>query len=477
MMFYSRYTKLGAEFAVPANPEAFEQAKLLLLNKGLNTDIGPTWDNDEALGYLSGQQIIGNTESVSLAYSGHQFGHFNPLLGDGRAHLLASFKGLDGNDYDIQLKGSGATTFSRGGDGLCALGPAVREFIMSQAMYGLGVPTTHCLAVLSTGKSVYRQGYLPGALVARIARSHIRVGSFQLLALRQDTEAMHELMELAISDAFTEITVQGEDRIFAFFNSVCQAQCALMLKWLQVGFVHGVMNTDNTLVNGETIDYGPCAMMESFSFSRVYSSIDTQGRYAFGQQPNIASWNCARLAESLLLLCDDEEHAINRFSEILAEFSESFNQGYRALWQKKLGLLGWHDEDQSLINELLELMTKHQLDYTNTFASLTAYKLGALQEQYPIPCELDGWLRIWLERTAKYSSEAMLETMQVVNPAIIPRNELVEEVIQEYYQVGTSHHLNEWLEALNKPYEYRSYPPKWLTPQSNTTHYQTFCGT
>ncbi|MCF2858807.1 YdiU family protein [Pseudoalteromonas sp. SMS1] len=477
MMFYSRYTQLGAEFAVPAKPDTFEQAKLLLMNSELNNDVGLAWDSEETLGYLSGQHVLSSGKSVALAYSGHQFGHFNPLLGDGRAHLLASFTGRDDKAYDIQLKGSGATSFSRGGDGLCALGPAVREFIMSQAMKSLGVPTTQCLAVLTTGQSVYRQGHLPGALVARIAHSHIRVGSFQLLALRQDSDAMRQLMELAIADAFEEIVAQGEERVFAFFDRVCQAQCVLILKWLQVGFIHGVMNTDNTLVNGETIDYGPCAMMERFSFSRVYSSIDSQGRYAFGQQPNIASWNCARLAESLLLLCENEEHAVERFSHSLVAFSETFNVGYRELWRKKLGLLDWHEEDQGLINELLELMTTHQLDYTNTFAALTASKMETFQTQYPQSDVLAAWVRKWSQRTKQYTSEAMLECMVAVNPALIPRNELVEEIIQEFYEKGESPQLNGWLTALKTPYEYQHYPLKWLTSQSNTAHYQTFCGT
>ncbi|KZN32051.1 hypothetical protein N480_02625 [Pseudoalteromonas luteoviolacea S2607] len=476
-MFYSRYKELGEEFAVLAEPNIFTQSEVLLINEQLNECTGLKWQSEEVLQYLSGQASLPDCESVSLAYSGHQFGHFNPLLGDGRAHLIGTFTGTEGVEYDIQLKGSGATSFSRGGDGLCALGPAIREFIMSQAMLSLGVPTTHCLAVLSTGQTVYRQGHVPGAVVARMARNHVRVGSFQLLALKQDKTAMSELLELCIRDSFEDITSQGEERVYAFFNRVCQAQCSLMLKWLQVGFIHGVMNTDNTLVNGETIDYGPCAMMEGFSFSRVFSSIDSQGRYAFGQQPNIASWNCARLAESLLLLCESEEEAIERFSKSLADFSEAFNQGYRQLWQDKLGLLDWNDEDQSLINELLELMTTHKLDYTNTFAGLTAHTMNTLRDQYPLANELGNWLSKWSARTEQYSKDIMINTMKMVNPALIPRNELVEEVIADFYRDGKSEQLRDWLIALKSPYDYRSLPQKWLTPQSDTTHYQTFCGT
>ncbi|MDK1289173.1 protein adenylyltransferase SelO [Pseudoalteromonas umbrosa] len=476
-MFYSRYAVIGEQFAVPAAPNVFDNATLALFNTSLNSELGLNWDDDTASLYLSGQQPLPDSHSVCLAYSGHQFGQFNPTLGDGRAHLIGSFTAPNGDVIDLQLKGSGTTVFSRGGDGLCAMGPAVREFVMSHALTALGVPSTQCLAVLSTGQTVYRQGTLPGAVVARIAKSHIRVGSFQYLALQQDEDAMLKLLESTMRDMGLEVSENRDDNIFTFFQYVCDAQCDLMLKWLQVGFVHGVMNTDNTLVNGETIDYGPCAMMESFSFNRVFSSIDRQGRYAFGQQPNMASWNCGRLAESLLLLFAEEQPAIERFSAMLVGFSERFNQGYQQLWRNKLGLLQAQKGDQDLVTELLELMTKHQLDYTNTFASFTAAKLHKLQAQFPIPSELQEWVVKWQASTAQFNDGEVAAMMMRHNPAIIPRNDLVEEVINDFYQKGKSELLTEWLAALSSPYEYTSYPDKWLQSQTNSTHYQTFCGT
>ncbi|AOT06551.1 protein adenylyltransferase SelO [Pseudoalteromonas luteoviolacea] len=477
-MFYSRYTPIGEQFAVPAAPTVFKDAELVLFNSSLNTQFGLNWDAESARLYLSGQQPLPDSHSVCLAYSGHQFGQFNPTLGDGRAHLIGSFTASTGDIIDLQLKGSGATVFSRGGDGLCALGPAVREFVMSHALSSLGVPSTGCLAVLSTGQSVYRQGMLSGAVVARTARSHIRVGSFQYLALQQDEKAMTLLLEMAMKDMGLKFDDERRDEsIFLFFQSVCEAQCDLMLKWLQVGFIHGVMNTDNTLINGETIDYGPCAMMEAFSFSRVFSSIDRQGRYAFGQQPNMASWNCGRLAESLLLLFSEEQPAIERFSAILVNFSERFNDGYQQLWRNKLGLLQVHIDDQALVTELLELMTKHELDYTNTFASLTALKLHQLQDQFPVAEALKPWLVKWQAITEQYDDGQVAAMMVSHNPAIIPRNDLVEEVINDYYQQGNSTLLDTWLEALSTPYQYTVYPEKWLKSQSDPNRYQTFCGT
>ncbi|MBQ4839341.1 protein adenylyltransferase SelO [Pseudoalteromonas luteoviolacea] len=476
-MFYSRYAPIGEKFAVPAIPNDFNNAKVTVFNTELNTQLGLNWNLETAQYYLSGSRPLPGAQSVCLAYSGHQFGQFNPTLGDGRAHLIGSFKARDRETFDIQLKGSGATVFSRGGDGLCALGPAIREFVMSKALSSLGVPSTQCLAVLSTGDSVYRQGELPGAVVARVAHSHIRVGSFQYLAVQQDSEAMLKLLELAMKDVGLESNGLAEEDIFSFFQFVCDAQCDLILKWLQVGFIHGVMNTDNTLINGETIDYGPCAMMESFSFNRVFSSIDRQGRYAFGQQPNMASWNCGRLAESLLLLIEDEQVAIERFSKILAGFSERFNQGYKQLWHNKLGLLDEQPGDQDLITALLEVMTRHELDFTNTFASLTAIKINRQQLQYPIPPELDEWVNKWKARIQDHESSEVAAVMQQHNPAIIPRNDVLEEVIRDFYQYGNSDILDSWLEALSVPYNYDNYPEKWLLSQTNTKSYQTFCGT
>ncbi|WP_046004875.1 protein adenylyltransferase SelO [Pseudoalteromonas rubra] len=473
--FFPRYTELGEAYLVPQQPYQFEQAQVLLTNQALLTDLGLDLDQQQLKNYLAGLSQVNSIQPVAMAYCGHQFGHFNPQLGDGRAHLIASFTASDGLNYDMHLKGSGATVFSRGGDGLCALGPAIREYIMSQAMHALDVPTTHCLAVLSTGQHVMRQRQEPGAVVCRVARSHIRVGTFQLMAMNKDTAAMEQLVDLCIREHFSDITSSGEARIFDFFKHVCSKQCALILKWMQVGFIHGVMNTDNTLINGETIDYGPCAMMESFSFDAVFSSIDRQGRYAFGQQPNIASWNCGRLAESLMLLVDDKDAAVERFSEILSQFADDFNQGYQQMWIKKLGLLTWQESEQALLSELLSLMQQNKLDYTNTFAALTNSLHTNPLPSYTVPEVLSGWVAKWRERIGDPGEAHAI--MQSVNPAIIPRNDMVEHFIAEFNQGDNSSAFTNWLNALKTPYLYQTYPAQWLATMSNEQAYQTFCGT
>jgi uncharacterized protein YdiU (UPF0061 family) len=410
-----------------------------------------------------------------LAYSGHQFGHFNPTLGDGRAHYLGTTQG--NSPFDLQLKGSGATPFSRGGDGLCALGPAVREFVMSQAVRALGIKTTECLSVITTGNNVYRQGYLPGAVVCRVASSHIRVGSFQYLALQQDKAGMNRLLELAIERHYPQIQSKGDDRVCEFLKHVCENQISLIADWLRVGFIHGVMNTDNCLVSGETIDFGPCAMMEAFDFNTVFSSIDKQGRYAFGQQPNIAHWNCARLAESLLLIMEcNEELALAKLTNVLSDFSKSFNEAYHAMWSQKLGLLEWQDSDSELLSELLVTMKNHQLDYTNTFAALTSSVIskGGL---FTIPNELNEWLIKWQARVSDFDADDVAALMSKANPAIIPRNELVEQVIEEFYQFGHSPFLDKWLPLLNNPYDYKEYDNTYTALHSKPEAYRTFCGT
>ena len=356
--FFNFYQEVSPKFTVENTPEYAVQPQLLLWNSELHSSLGIPLNanNDSDIEqYLVGNKTLTDLSPVALAYSGHQFGHFNPLLGDGRAHYLGSFlsekSSTNNQSYDLQLKGSGATNFSRGGDGFCALGPAVREFIMSKAIAALNVPTTHCLSVVTTGAQVYRQQHLPGAVVCRVASSHIRVGSFQYLALNNDVDGLRALMELTIERHFPSITGQGDERVLGFLNAVCRGQVELIVEWLRVGFIHGVMNTDNCLVSGETIDYGPCAMMESFGFDTVFSSIDKQGRYAFGNQPNMANWNCARLAESLMTLMScDEDTAIEKLSETLSDFSVTFDKAYHAMWAKKLGIFQWQEEDLSLIH-------------------------------------------------------------------------------------------------------------------------------
>lgn len=487
--FFNFYQELSQEFTVENTPEYAVQPQLLLWNEDLQRKLDIPFDSEDKHieKYLVGNQSLPNCPTLALAYSGHQFGHFNPLLGDGRAHYLGSFltenSSANKHSFDLQLKGSGATNFSRGGDGFCALGPAVREFVMSKAIAALNVPTTHCLSVVVTGAQVYRQQHLPGAVVCRVASSHIRVGSFQYLALNNDVDGLHTLMELAIARHFPEITEQGDERILSFINAVCNGQIALIVEWLRVGFIHGVMNTDNCLVSGETIDYGPCAMIESFGFDTVFSSIDKQARYAFGNQPNMANWNCARLAESLITLMScDEDIAIEKLSEILNTFSVTFDKAYHAMWAKKLGILQWQaKEDASLLTELFALMKKHKLDYTNTFAALTLSVSVALvannsHTAFIVPTALSEWFALWQQRISEYKAEDVFTLMKANNPALIPRNHLVEEVIKEFYELGESPLWQQWQTLLATPYDYKEYDEKY-TAMADDKPYQTFCGT
>lgn len=469
------YAEITEGFAVDYPMAQPSSAKLVLFNEELFERLELNWTEEEILSYLSGSSSVEGNPASALAYSGHQFGHFNPTLGDGRAHYLGTTQGH--NTSDLQLKGSGATPFSRGGDGLCALGPAVREFVMSQAIQSLGVNTTECLSVITTGNDVYRQGYVPGAVVCRVASSHIRVGSFQYLALQEDKTGMERLLDLAIKRHYPQIQSEGDDRVCDFLKHVCNNQISLIIDWLRVGFIHGVMNTDNCLVSGETIDFGPCAILEAFDFNAVFSSIDKQGRYAFGQQPNIAHWNCARLAESLMLIMeDDEEQALAKLTDVLNDFSKSFNEAYHIMWSQKLGLPEWQDSDNTLLSELLVLMKNHQLDYTNTFAALTSLAINK-KVLFTVPIELNEWLAKWQTRISEFDAAEVATLMSNANPAIVPRNELVEKVIEEFYETGHSPILEKWLPLLSNPYEYKEYDKVFTSRHSEPDTYQTFCGT
>ncbi|GEK11065.1 MULTISPECIES: protein adenylyltransferase SelO family protein [Pseudoalteromonas] len=473
MAFFQPYQ--GTELLFDEQPTKFNQPVLLLKHAPLLEKLGLSHVDDTALAaLLSGQQPLGEIKPASLAYSGHQFGQFNPLLGDGRAHLIGGVKLEDGTQYDLHLKGSGATRFSRGGDGFCALGPAVREFIMSQAMAALGVPTTECLSVVTTGHRVYRQTEVPGAVVCRVAKSHIRIGTLQYLATQENQAGLWQLLQQLGVQLFDGLAVRSERDVLELFREVCEQLVDLAVEWMRVGFIHGVMNTDNILLSGETIDYGPCAMMEKFDFNAVYSSIDRQGRYAFGNQPNIMNWNCARLAESLLVLWQDEQQGIAALSQILTEFSESFNRKYKDMWAAKLGIDEWHDADDVLLADLLKLMTEHSLDFTNTFAALTNTLLGNPNKTLQIPSELDSWQQRWQQRRA--SDDVATHLMSQANPILIPRNALVEAEIEQFNQSGSSESLDDWLLALNSPYEYKDYPEMWMKA-STPAHYKTFCGT
>ncbi|CCQ10232.1 Selenoprotein O and cysteine-containing homologs [Pseudoalteromonas luteoviolacea B = ATCC 29581] len=468
----TRYRAVGAQLAPKSHRQIFNHGELLLCNLSLYRALALPQDMALFEAWLCGNSQLHEFDEVSLAYCGHQFGHFNPTLGDGRAHLIAQLNTPIGR-VDIQTKGSGPSQFSRGGDGLCALGPAVREYVMSHAIKSLGIPTTDCLAVLKTNETVYRDQVEHGALCVRVAKSHIRVGSFQFAALNDDKEMLSRLLDLSIETHFPEIVASGEERIVQFLELVCEKQAQLVLNWMRVGFVHGVMNTDNTLISGETIDYGPCAMLEQYSLDAVFSSIDRNGRYAFGRQANMAHWNCARLAESLLPLFDDEERAVSELTQALDKFVQRFNPGYEQLWFDKLGLSQNEVDAAQLVVEFKQLLTEYKWDYTNTFAGLTALVLGG-NSPFVLPTELLDWQQRWLSHINTASAAAI---MVKNNPAIIPRNHLMEQVISLAKQHDFTL-LNTWFAALSAPYNYEDINREFIKPDSEGGKgYKTFCGT
>ncbi len=463
-----RYTDIADNFAIEDSPSSVAAPQLLLWNEALaqqfNIDVEPA---------LRASTFAGNepqpVNAVALGYSGHQFGHFSPRLGDGRAHLLGAISDDKNQLWDIQLKGSGATPFSRGGDGRCALGPAIREYIMSEAMHGLGIKTTRCLAVVGTGEAVYRNPPQPGAIVTRLASSHIRVGSFQYLATQGDVEGLKKLADVAIERHYPSIQSTGAQRYLDFLAAVINSQLALVISWMRVGFIHGVMNTDNTLISGETIDYGPCAMMNTFDFDTVFSSIDKQGRYAYGNQPNIVSWNCARLAESLIpLIHEDDEQAVSLMTPLINQFSTLFNEQYNQMWAQKLGLAGYNEDDVELVSKLLLLFQEHKLDYTNTFDALTESLKGG-----KVPDELTQWAQLWQKRC----DENSYNLMRAANPRVIPRNHIVEEILAQYNQHGESELLSDFLAVMGNPYDKTANLARFQKTGKDDKGYQTFCGT
>ncbi|MBH0026170.1 YdiU family protein [Pseudoalteromonas sp. SWN29] len=469
MKLVPRYTDITENFAIEDFPASVASPQLLLWNESLAKEFNINVAADLRASTFSGneKQAI---PAVALGYSGHQFGHFSPRLGDGRAHLLGAINDDKNQLWDIQLKGSGATPYSRGGDGRCALGPAIREYVMSEAMHALGVKTTRCLAVVGSGETVYRNPPQAGAIVTRLATSHIRVGSFQYLATQGDVEGLKNLADLAIERHYPEITDTGPQRYLAFLGAVIKSQVELVVSWMRVGFIHGVMNTDNTLVSGETIDYGPCAMMNNFDFDTVFSSIDKQGRYAFGNQPNIANWNCARLAESLIpLISDDDEQAVSLMTPYINSFAEQFNAEFTAMWEKKMGLRAKNASGSELIAELLTLLKDNQLDYTNTFDVLTE----SLKGETVVPESLIEWRAKWVNLTDNNS----YEVMRAANPRVIPRNHMIEKIIAEYNAAGSSELLKRFMKIVGNPYSDDEKLSEFQAAPINDNDYQTFCGT
>jgi serine/tyrosine/threonine adenylyltransferase len=425
---------------------------------------------------FAGNKIPDGASPLAQAYAGHQFGHFT-MLGDGRAVLIGEQITPTGERFDIQLKGSGRTPYSRGGDGRAAIGPMLREYIISEAMHGLGIPTTRSLAVVTTGEEIARESYLPGAILTRVAASHLRVGTFQYAARWASVEELRELADYAIKRHYPEIE-GDENRYLSFLQEVIKRQAMLIAKWQLVGFIHGVMNTDNMTISGESIDYGPCAFMDTYDPATVFSSIDREGRYAYGNQPNIGVWNLARLAEALLpLLHENQEEAVTLAQDKLADFAQLFESNWLEGMRPKLGLINEDEQDKPLIKDLLDMMQKHRADYTNTFRALTLDK----PEETILhgTTEFTQWLERWKARLGKQqeSKDSSILLMRNSNPAVIPRNHRVEEAL-EAANNGDYSVLERLLEVLSKPYAYSSEQMEYAAlPTASPRPYRTFCGT
>ena len=484
MNFSNTYACLDDIFYEKSRPTPVRNPNLFLWNSSMAEQLmipNELKHDSVALAQVfSGNQILPGSEPIAIAYAGHQFGHFAPQLGDGRAHLLGEVFDQFGQRWDIQLKGSGRTLFSRGGDGRCALGPAVREFIMSEAMKALGVPTTRCLAVVTTGEPVFRDTTLPGAVVTRVASSHLRIGTFQLFAARGDQQAVKTLCDYTIERHYPELQEEGPNKYLLFIEKVIERLIRLVVEWMRVGFIHGVMNTDNISLCVETIDYGPCAMMGIYDPETVYSSIDTQGRYAFGSQPEIMQWNIARLAECLLPLINaDKNKAIDKVEAIITEFPVRFKQVYMKMMGKKFGLTSFQQEDQKLLFSVLDRLKERKLDYTITFDFLTKSLMSEVAASQ-MKNELEECFDLWQKRINEQdaTSQEVQKLMRQNNPVVIPRNHHVESVIKECEQTGKVTLAENFLQVLRSPYEelpqtYQYQDP----PRDGDADYETFCGT
>ena len=475
----STYTKLPQVLFSKLSPSPVRQPGVVLFNEKLANEIGlnlSDMSKEVRADLFAGNFVPEGTEPFAQAYAGHQFGNFT-MLGDGRAIVLGEHLTPSGQRLDLQLKGSGRTSYSRGGDGRAAHGPMLREYIISEAMHALGIPTTRSLAVVTTGEKVYRETELPGAILTRIAGSHIRVGTFEFTSLQEDKQVTQALLDYLIDRHFPEIK-EKENQPFALLEAVIHQQAELITHWMRVGFIHGVMNTDNMALSGETIDYGPCAFMDTFAPDTVFSSIDHKGRYAYANQPYIAQWNLARLAESLLPLMDGKkEEIIASAEDLLNSFEQIYKSKWLSMMGSKLGFAETGQEDEKLITELLDWMHKNSADFTNTFLNLCKEEIpnGALYTSE----SFQSWHVRWQNRLRKEEQglEASFDLMRSVNPAVIPRNHKVEEALQAGEE-GNFKPFHDLLNAVEKPYVDGDHLLSYQAPpEPGEKVLQTFCGT
>jgi len=474
--FDNSYSKLPNTFKEDIKPTLVHNPELVILNDKLSKDLNLDFskiDKEELSKIFSGNSLPKGSTTIAQAYAGHQFGHFT-MLGDGRAVLLGEHL-VNNNRFDIQFKGSGRTSFSRSGDGRAVLGPMLREYIISEAIHALNIPTTRSLAVVKTGEKVVRENLLPGAILTRVASSHIRVGTFQYIAAKQNIDDLHTLVNYTVNRHYPEIK-SSKNKALDLLNLVMESQCKLVVNWMRVGFVHGVMNTDNMAISGETIDYGPCAFMDFYNPKTVFSSIDKLGRYSFSNQPPITKWNLARLAECLIPLIDkNEDTAIKIATETIDNFQNIYENKWLNMMRDKLGLFGKDKNDIKLINHLLRWMESNQADYTNTFCHLM--NVNSNNDSKYKDINFINWFKQWESRVLinNGSIEKSVNLMKKNNPTVIPRNHKVEEALEAANNNDMSL-ANKLLSILNKPYVNQNDAENYQSPSSNN-EYQTFCGT
>lgn len=466
--FDNSYARLPEQMFKRQNPTEVGAPKLIAFNADLADKLGMTGYGDDAelARVFAGNTVLDGADPIAQLYAGHQFGQWNPQLGDGRAVLLGEVVS-DTARRDIQLKGSGPTPYSRNGDGRAWLGPVLREYVVSEAMHALGIPTTRALAAVETGEPVLRETVLPGAVITRVAASHIRVGTFQIFSARRDTEGLKALYEHAVDRHYPSAKDPLE-----FLNSVMAAQAALIAKWMSVGFIHGVMNTDNCTISGETIDYGPCAFMDDFDPMQVFSSIDRNGRYAYGNQPDIIVWNMAQLATALVPLMPDTDEAIQLFTTAVHSMPDMIQSYWTQAFGAKIGLSNPDANDVELVNGLLKIMAAQKADFTNIFRTLST---DNARDQFTNPLEFDAWSEVWKQRLEHETSAT--EIMNAANPWVIPRNHQIEAMIQSAV-AGDYAKFHEMNTVLTAPYSEQPDAIAYTRPPEETERVQaTFCGT
>ena len=467
--FDNSYARLPRHFYTRLDPMPVRTPRLIRFNHALAAELGITPGSEEELARVfSGNAVPAGAEPLAQVYAGHQFGGFSPQLGDGRANLLGETR-ANGKRSDIQMKGSGPTPYSRMGDGRAWMGPVLREYVVSEAMHALGIPTSRALAAVATGERVWREtGAMPGAVLTRVASSHIRVGTFQFFAARRDIEGLRALYEHTVARHYPDVTSPAE-----LLEAAIARQARLVAQWMAVGFIHGVMNTDNTTLSGETIDYGPCAFMDTYHPDTVFSSIDMQGRYAYSNQPHVIVWNMAQLATALVPLMPDQEAAVETFTRSVHAMPEQIRGEWMALFRRKIGIGAPRAEDETLIDDLLKRMAENRADFTNTFRMLATG--GPARDQFLDPTAFDAWEAEWRKRLE--TEEEPQARMRAANPAFIPRNHRMEQMI-EAAVAGDFAPFERLVEVLSRPFEDQPEAADLARPpEPSEVVHQTFCGT